>query len=160
MYVPKCFHEQVRKEYLIKRLKEMYKKDNNETQAEQLPQDAVMQSVLDAKELRIGNCVLDIDNDVLSVSEITKDYVSFNNCNLKSRYSKIKPIPLTEEWLIKLGFINDRVLEFYRNDITDSTIIIDYNFICLLGYSHVKLNYVHELQNLYFALTGRELTVA
>lgn len=45
MYIPKCFHEQVRKEYLIKRLKEMYKKDNKETQAEQLPQDAVKSSV-------------------------------------------------------------------------------------------------------------------
>ena len=69
----------------------------------------------------------------------------------------IEPIPLTEEWLFKLNFINDRVLEFYRNDITDSTIIIDYNFICLLGYSHVKLKYVHQLQNLFFALTGEEL---
>lgn len=40
MYVPKCFHE-----YVIKRLKQMYKKDNKETQAEQLPQDAVKSSV-------------------------------------------------------------------------------------------------------------------
>lgn len=45
MYIPKCFHEQVRKEYLIKRLKEMYNKDNKETQAEQLPQVAVIKSV-------------------------------------------------------------------------------------------------------------------
>ena len=139
--------------------------NKNKSQAEQLPQDAVMQSVL-AKDLRIGNYVEYEVSDSLEKIKIYWEVIKIDADDIHW-LSKVDPndkcfraIPLTEEWLFKLGFINDRVLEFYRNDITDSTIIIDYNFICLLGYSHVKLKYVHELQNLYFALTGCELTVA
>lgn len=133
-----------------------------------------------SKDLRLGNYILGFyedeygleeNEDVLfeAICKVTSldcsgfldfnIYVESDDCNVEV-YEKFEGIELTEEWLFKLGFINDKVLEFYRNDFTDSTIIIDYNFICLLGYSHVKLNYVHELQNLYFALTGSELTVA
>ena len=104
-------------------------------------------------ELRIGNYVNWINtqepHSLYLIEEIRE--LNYHDCFV--------PIPLTEEWLLKFGFINDKVLEFYRNDFTDSTIIIDYNFICLLGYSHVKLKYVHQLQNLYFALTGEELQI-
>ena len=126
---------------------------------------------LKANECRYGNFIIgtyesEDDNLVHETICEFKFYDCYNNYyNVESKerieeFTGFKPIPLTEEWLLKFGFINDKVLEFYRNDFTDSTIIIDYNFICLLGYSHVKLNYVHELQNLYFALTGSELTVA
>lgn len=121
--------------------------------------------MINAKELRIGNLVeyritdkLDERKEWWEVSEIDADDIHWLS-KVDTKDEDFKAIPLTEEWLFKLGFINDKVLEFYRNDFTDSTIIIDYNFICLLGYSHVKLNYIHELQNLYFALTQRELTV-
>ena len=122
--------------------------------------------MINAKELRIGNLVeykitdkLDERKEWWEVSEIDADDIHWLS-KVMPEDEDFRAIPITEEWLFKLGFINDKVLEFYRNDFTDSTIIIDYNFICLLGYSHVKLNYVHELQNLYFALTQRELTVA
>ena len=119
-----------------------------------------------ANELRIGNLIeyrisdrFDKRKEWWEVSEIDADDIHWLS-KVMPEDEDFKAIPLTEEWLFKLGYIKDKVLEFYRNDFTDSTIIIDYNFICLLGYSHVKLNYVHELQNLYFALTQRELTVA
>ena len=122
--------------------------------------------MINAKELRIGNLVeyriidkLDERKEWWEVSEIDADDIHWLS-KVDTKDEDFRAIQLTEEWLFKLGFINDKVLEFYRNDFTDSTIIIDYNFICLLGYSHVKLNYVHQLQNLYFALTQRELTVA
>ena len=121
--------------------------------------------MINAKELRIGNLVeyritdkLDERKEWWEVSEIDADDIHWLS-KVDTKDEDFKAIPLTEEWLLKFGFINDKVLEFYRNDFTDSTIIIDYNFICLLGYSHVKLKYVHQLQNLYFALTGSELTV-
>jgi hypothetical protein len=69
-----------------------------------------------------------------------------------------KPIPLTEDWLFKFGFEKDLNLQFYKNFKNNKTVIIDFCFICLLGNSHVKINYVHELQNLYFALTKTELS--
>lgn len=121
--------------------------------------------MINAKELRIGNLIeyrisdrFDKRKEWWEVSEIDADDIHWLS-KVMPEDEDFKAIPLTEEWLFKLGFVNDKVLEFYRNDFTDSTIIIDYNFICLLGYSHVKLNYIHELQNLYFALTQRELTV-
>ena len=75
-----------------------------------------------------------------------------------------QPIPLTEEWLFKLGFelINN---DFYRSrnselelhwTVNKNKMIPEYNGKRLItGYN---FKYVHQLQNLYFALTGEELT--
>ena len=125
---------------------------------------------LKANELRINNYVLDIDGDVLSISEITKDYVSFNKCNLKSRYSKIKPIHLTEEWLLKFGFGKSDEHELGHNLNDNFGFYYDYHFKRFrletsdndgLNYADVLLNikHVHQLQNLYFALTNKELEI-
>jgi hypothetical protein len=81
-------------------------------------------------------------------------------------YDNFEPIPLTEEWLINFG-LNE------YNDIK----VKDNGFICIertkseinfyiMGHDNptyssmhsIKLNHVHQLQNLYFALTGKELT--
>ncbi|KEQ31208.1 hypothetical protein N180_02870 [Pedobacter antarcticus 4BY] len=48
--------------------------------------------------------------------------------------------PITKDWLMEVVQIVDDNRFFYRN-------------------SHFKLKYVHQLQNLYFALTGEELTI-
>jgi len=63
-------------------------------------------------------------------------------------------IPLTEEWLVRLGFKfkNGYGYTFVRGYVTKSDKYWIYHDIC------VKINYVHQLQNLYFALTGTELT--
>lgn len=114
---------------------------------------------LKANELRSGNYVLDIDNDILSISEITKDYVTFDKCNLKSRYSKIKPIPLTEEWLLKFGFIQDTgEPERFFNDIISLT---KYKNAWTIEYNNndFVFEYVHELQNLHFILKKEELKI-
>jgi hypothetical protein len=108
---------------------------------------------MDIKELRVGNLLYNGFNELIEDKNISH----YNTSGFL--LETLKPIELTEKWLDKLGFVNDTVLEFYRNDKTDSTIIIDYDFICLLGYSHVKIKYVHQLQNLYFALTGQELEI-
>lgn len=81
------------------------------------------------------------------------------------------PIPLTEEWLLKFGF-EDVTGVYY-------TLHISPDFKLLLipadgfypqlnkadenGWQSVSLNkieFVHQLQNLYFALTGEELLIA
>ena len=104
-----------------------------------------------ATELRIGNLIQSKENRIFKVTSEDLQFIEAG--------SLCKPIPLTEEWLLKLGFIKDEILEFYRDDKSNSTIIIDYDFICLLGYSHVKIKYVHQLQNLYFALTNNEIEI-
>ena len=69
----------------------------------------------------------------------------------------IEPIPLTEEWLLKFGF-EKTSLHYLKKD----GIIIqseDNYFECFLGSIVVKLQWLHQLQNLYFALTGEELKI-
>ena len=69
------------------------------------------------------------------------------------------PIPLTEELILKCGFkkgqyeymLGDFIMEWFHNG---------YNFTggegCQMG---VPILYLHQLQNLYFALTGEELII-
>ena len=80
--------------------------NTNKTQAEQLPQDAVMQSVLKESDLRIGNFIKVISTTKTFDSFITQakgyDIVrieekSFNHWNYE-------PVILDEGWLLKLGF--------------------------------------------------------
>ena len=81
-------------------------------------------------------------------------------------YKEVEPIPLTEEWLMRFGF--DKVLP--RNDKMyyrlNDDFVIEENNVFLLGDDAFemlklrrKIKYVHQLQNLYFALTGEELTI-
>jgi hypothetical protein len=86
-----------------------------------------------------------------------------------------QPIPLTEEWATKIGFGNDIGFPYQRwigEPYDKGTIIIVLHFqrkqIQLssqqeegdrLLYIYLPIpKYVHTLQNLYFALTGNELT--
>lgn len=77
----------------------------------------------------------------------------------------IKPIPLTEEWLLKFGFRHDLDQEIWNHD----NICISYlaerlerGFKLYANHEYeigVPFKYVHQLQNLCFALTGEELTI-
>jgi hypothetical protein len=80
---------------------------------------------------------------------------------------QFKPIPLTEEWLIKFGF-ESRIettysLGYSRDYKVHSLNGFTYNSIQAAWWYHRLLDkqpeYVHQLQNLYFALTGEELTI-
>ena len=75
----------------------------------------------------------------------------------------IEPIPLTEEWLVKLGFElfqdeNDAFPSYHHK----YSFVLDEKFQPSdVGFpiAHIEFKYVHQLQNLYFALTGEELTI-
>ena len=77
-----------------------------------------------------------------------------------------EPIRLTEQILINFGFevskTTDKFFTKYNNigisTANDKFIFIQGNFVCLLILTELK--YVHELQNLYFALTGNELVLS
>lgn len=84
--------------------------------------------------------------------------------------SNIKPIPLTEDWLLKFGFeykVEELGVKFYELQIGISfiSISIEGHFNINSGESYWYMDrdfktpkYVHQLQNLYFALTNEELT--
>lgn len=108
---------------------------------------------LKANELRIGN-LLNTINGIKKVSNITIDgYCWFTD-------NQCEAIPLTEEWLIKFGKKAD------SNDSFGGFIIPLPNGNGLrikdnkwnAQHSETKVDFVHQLQNLYFALTGKELT--
>ena len=134
-----------------------------------------------ASELRIGNfisscfpisVVIGIDDEgVIDTAYYEHgkgvDYTS----EWHSNEGSINPIPLTEEWLVKFGFSSSENvflnLEFKKDDtefcimpITDGVLsegmqIPAYELSVLMP--HIK--HVHQLQNLYHALTGEELTI-
>lgn len=74
----------------------------------------------------------------------------------------IKPITLTEEWLLKFGFdkVSDIQVEcfFIQGELKDFTLHIFDGLYVWIAYD-LDVKYVHQLQNLYFALTGEELTL-
>jgi hypothetical protein len=116
---------------------------------------------MEAKELRIGNLVYQFGiPPAVEVIRLTKDKILID----------ASPIPITEEWLIKFGFYEyDRMgeniffsikphndmnwnLHFNRN-------ILSVSFKDLIWDKSFEIKHVHQLQNLYFALTGEELTI-
>jgi hypothetical protein len=74
----------------------------------------------------------------------------------------LQPIPLTVEWLLKFGFKNNSMNTY---NILLQGFLLEYNLqhnvVDAVNKVHFNLNipvkYVHQLQNLYFALTGEEL---
>jgi hypothetical protein len=105
-----------------------------------------------AEELRIGNFIYNDRNEIFKVNWITEI--------IESRQSTA--IPLTEEWLLKFGFERWAIkawaikgwaikgkISIYKQDGVFWYIAHSGNEVCL--------EYVHQLQNLYFALTGEEL---
>lgn len=75
---------------------------------------------------------------------------------------KYEPIPLTKYWLTKLGFDRKGSSFWYKGyDYTIDTsggIFIVHSDYVSVAYG-IEVKYVHQLQNLFFALTGEELTI-
>lgn len=125
-----------------------------------------------ANELRVGNLV-SYHGNISVVHGITDpDYgngilIHYEHTCIGCDEELIEPIPLTEELLLKFGFeeyFDDNNKSYFRiND--DMFITADY-YVFLMGddaFECLKLKrtveYAHQLQNLYFALTGEELTI-
>lgn len=123
------------------------------------------------QELRQNNLIRDIESgrigEVLTIGE--------KRCTIKMPYSKLsqsyeefEPIELTEEWLLKMGFDSNKVaykidnerflFELYFYDAWN----LNYTEKPKFGNGNVEISgywYVHQLQNLFFALCGEELKI-
>ena len=128
-----------------------------------------------ASELRISNMLL-FDGQPQYVSSIHSDdtirlsWKIGGECHgcYKTNDKRIEPIPLTEEWLEKTELKrhhydyycssymirqvdqNEWIVKFYPSDIGSAKEIN----------GALTLKYVHQLQNLHFAITGEELTLS
>lgn len=113
-----------------------------------------------ASELRIGN-YLNGRKGPVTVTEIREN----NRVKIKENPSNftvgdcLLPIPLTEDLLLKLGFVKHGKYGYFYIDFF--IVDLDMNgqfYMCDIDI-HIVLKHVHQLQNLYFACTGEELTL-
>lgn len=134
---------------------------------------------LRAEELRIGNKIgyNVFIGETFTVKAITTNRVLITRdktrMEFKPEYSECEPIPLTEEWLLKFGFEKDKdgilYLDAWQRGEGQRFIIemgTNGKMFCRSRYQewsdHFVMNdlkCVHQLQNLYFALTHTELTL-
>lgn len=103
--------------------------------------------MIKANELRIGNLVLGASRGEFLI-------VSGNLIEQIERgIVVVGPITLTEEWLVRFGFT------LRGNYLSKGNFIFQkrHNLWIWMGVYLPEIKHVHQLQNLYFALTGQEL---
>lgn len=117
------------------------------------------------EELRIGNIVQDHNGFQMQVVGIFEDEILLDfegNEGDVWQFSKkemelLQGVPLTESWLLNYGFIEED--GFW---IKGEIVLIEFEGCFALDAVDVscppKLPHIHQLQNLYYALTNEELT--
>jgi hypothetical protein len=128
---------------------------------------------MEAKELRIDNWIK-YNFKMQGWKYVQVCANDFHNGFRDDKFVSInyKPIPLTEEWILKFGFDKDSDNDycfkgFHLEDRNIDTFLpvekilkLKDNFGCWYVGAYLReLKYVHQLQNLYFALTNEELII-
>jgi hypothetical protein len=124
---------------------------------------------MEARELRIGNWINTIEGHTQIKAMSEEGLMATSIMDGGDLLGWAEPIPLTEEWLLKFGFKEDKYKWFNKTyDSQEEVGLLSYNMSSMRtaisyvdsedsGFVGFKLKYVHQLQNLYFALTGKEL---
>lgn len=126
-----------------------------------------------ANELRIGNyhyyhIVDKCDNpqEWDEVCQIDADDLRILSIKDNAGY---KPIPITKEWLLNFGFIENSSRILYTGINEDFKIGYDFGIVKklllvfkdgdLMVIHKMDIKYIHELQNIYFDFTRKELLI-
>jgi hypothetical protein len=112
--------------------------------------------MIQANELRIGNLVN--IGEQANILELV-DFADMYENNTLVHY---QPIPLTEDWLLKFGFETWHKRDWDIGGVGDGQLLTVTTYaknpiVRVWNQDIIHINYVHQLQNLYFALTGTEL---
>ena len=122
---------------------------------------------MEATELRISNIVNCNDKrhhePYIVVESITSECINvdFRPYNL----NELEPIPLTEDWLLKLGFVKraDCEFDFWKNSMWKLKEYKNKKYYQLYHCSDevdcTMIKFVHQIQNLFYSLTGEELKI-
>lgn len=91
--------------------------------------------------------------------EYVVNYFDHETTNMNTiQLSAFESIPLTPEWLERFGFLKDDLLDdWYILGFNGITLSGNFIFTIEIGTTKIILKYVHQLQNLYQALTQKEL---
>lgn len=129
------------------------------------------------KQLRIGNFLSQPTNlnglDYCSITLISRLKVRTESGTLKGVIYNIpeKFIPITEEWLRRFGYNKngeyfedkEEETQLYKSEVNPLSWFFSFGFSELDGTTRWvfinDINYIHELQNLYFFIQGVELTL-
>ena len=140
--------------------------------------------MINANELRIGNLLMFTKLKENTELQMEGHHIASAGTDIKWLNYFFEPITLTEKWLLKFGFVIDGSNYFFdfidedninRTMAIETTIGIDDIGTIEIGILSTKfdqggaiddtmnycklkhIKYVHQLQNLYFSLTGEEL---
>lgn len=125
--------------------------------------------MISPEELRIGNIIMNRNGQtsaVTSISPFRSEVIT--DCNgvlVTGNFSDINPVPINNDWLNKFGFLkrNSTMQTSYFNNFFE---LIDYGIqghglklrLSIALHDLPIISKVHQLQNLYYAITGTELT--
>ena len=110
-----------------------------------------------SNEFRIYNLVLCRGelSVITSIDQLQIGYLKSKTGEKRIPLTLVKQIPLTEEWLLKFGFQfyfigngDCKIKQWYFEDFT----LCGFNY-----YYNLEIKYIHQLQNLFFAIKGKEL---
>ena len=114
-----------------------------------------LEDKINMKALRLGNWLVLDNSTLVKVSEIP---YPITNCEY---------VEITESWLVNFGFMSvsskDKLWFRWKIDSPQGWLYLDEFFQPIsngIHVAHCHIFYVHELQNLLFALTGHELRIS
>jgi hypothetical protein len=118
---------------------------------------------INAKELRLGNCLLNAQDENYFEVDLRDLEI------IQSGHSKSRPIPLTDEWILRFQefgetdkegipcfFNGDNIMLFDRGSYFDAYLHSEYNGNVFFA---TRLFYVHQLQNFHHAIEKQDLTI-
>lgn len=124
--------------------------------------------MIQANELRIGNWFTIGTSNPFQITGIFPEYVWALINETDFPVKDLSPIPLTPEWLLRMGFEENDSWTYFKiglSDDSDFTLRSElepntYTLYNILGTDlAIYIRTVHQLQNLYFAMTGSDLTI-
>lgn len=116
--------------------------------------------MIQPNELRIGNWVKIVYDDFYHKIKSIDDFCVKVECDTFYsiiRPTEVQPIPLTDELLKKCGFREIVEKVFVHGEMVN--LVKGDNGYCLYDRLSIDISSLHQLQNIFFALTGKELEV-
>ena len=110
-----------------------------------------------AEELRLNN-LIEVNGNTTCLNTNYDLFVAL--VGISRNNENYQPIVLTKEWLLTLGFVKNKEYGYFE---LDRLIVafhdgVDQFYLCDIDI-FVKIETVHHLQNLYFAIRNKELTL-